>query len=200
MSSKSAVSPAISNEDSKSHPVLEELRMPFSRSMIGSFFQEQPKLGNQFLEDALLQSYLRKHLPPLVLEQASRDLERFGQRIVEEINSLGRECELTYLPQLQQYDAWGCRIDRIITCPAWKRMKELSAEEGLIAEAYERKYSSWSRLIQVVKLYLYSPSSGLFTCPLAMTDGAAKVIEVTSLIEPIEHTLCFYLCYLCVMN
>ncbi|CAI9598619.1 unnamed protein product [Staurois parvus] len=177
MSSKSAVSPAISNEDSKSHPVLEELRMPFSRSMIGSFFQEQPKLGNQFLEDALLQSYLRKHLPPLVLEQASRDLERFGQRIVEEINSLGRECELTYLPQLQQYDAWGCRIDRIITCPAWKRMKELSAEEGLIAEAYERKYSSWSRLIQVVKLYLYSPSSGLFTCPLAMTDGAAKVIE-----------------------
>ncbi|XP_040207920.1 acyl-CoA dehydrogenase family member 11-like [Rana temporaria] len=176
MGSKSAVSPAIGNEDSKSQPVLEELRMPFSRSVIGSFFQEQPKLGNQFLEDAILQSYLKKHLPPLVLEEASRDLERFGQRIVEEIDSLGRECELN-LPQLQQYDAWGRRIDRIITCPAWKRMKELSAEEGLIAEAYERKYSSWSRLIQVVKLYLYAPSSGLFTCPLAMTDGAAKVIE-----------------------
>ncbi|XP_030225788.1 acyl-CoA dehydrogenase family member 11-like isoform X2 [Gadus morhua] len=27
------------------------------------------------------------------------------------------------------------------------------------------------------KLFLYSPSSGLFTCPLAMTDGAAKVIQ-----------------------
>lgn len=176
MGSKSAVSPAISNEDSKSHPVLKEPQMPFSRSVIGSFFQDQPKLGNQFLEDALLQSYLRRHLPSLVLEEASRDLERFGQRIVEEIDSLGRECELN-LPQLQQYDAWGHRIDRIITCPAWKRMKELSAEEGLVAEAYERKYSSWSRLIQVVKLYLYAPSSGLFTCPLAMTDGAAKVIE-----------------------
>ncbi|KAM5193986.1 acyl-CoA dehydrogenase family member 11-like [Mantella aurantiaca] len=176
MSSKSAASPAISHEDSKSHAVLEELRMPFSRSAIGSFFQEQPKLGNQFLEDALLQDYLKRYLPPLVLEQASGDLERFGQRIVEEIDSLGRECELNP-PQLQQYNAWGQRIDHIITCPAWKRMKDLSAEEGLIAEAYERKYSSWSRLIQVVKMYLYAPSSGLFTCPLAMTDGAAKVIE-----------------------
>ncbi|XP_071012843.1 acyl-CoA dehydrogenase family member 11-like [Oncorhynchus clarkii lewisi] len=27
------------------------------------------------------------------------------------------------------------------------------------------------------KLYLYSPSSGLYACPLAMTGGAAKVIQ-----------------------
>ena len=30
----------------------------------------------------------------------------------------------------------------------------------------------------MAKLYLYSPSSGLFSCPLAMTDGAAKIAEV----------------------
>ncbi|XP_075069286.1 acyl-CoA dehydrogenase family member 11-like [Mixophyes fleayi] len=179
MHSKGAVSPSTNHEDSQPHAVLEELRMPFSRAVIGNFFQEQPKLGNQYLEDALLQSYLRRHLPPRVLEEVSQDLERFGHRLVEEIDSLGRECELNP-PQLQQYDAWGRRVDRILTCPAWKRMKELSAEEGLIAEAYERKYSSWSRLVQVVKLYLYSPSSGMFTCPLAMTDGAAKVIETLS--------------------
>ncbi|XP_068096548.1 acyl-CoA dehydrogenase family member 11-like [Hyperolius riggenbachi] len=175
MNSKSAVSPAVNHEE-KPHPVLEELQKPFSRSMTGTFFQEQPTLGNQFLEDAFLQSYLKRHLPPQVLAEASRDLERFGQRIAEEIDSLGRECELNP-PQLQQYNAWGHRIDNIVTCPAWKRMKDLSAEEGLIAAAYERKYSSWSRLIQIAKLYLYSPSSGMFGCPLAMTDGAAKVIE-----------------------
>lgn len=28
------------------------------------------------------------------------------------------------------------------------------------------------------KLFIFSPSSGLYTCPLAMTDGAAKVIQV----------------------
>lgn len=35
-----------------------------------------------------------------------------------------------------------------------------------------------SRVYQMSKLYIFSPSSGLYTCPLAMTDGAAKVIQV----------------------
>lgn len=30
----------------------------------------------------------------------------------------------------------------------------------------------------MIKLYMFSPSSGLFSCPLAMTDGAAKSFEV----------------------
>lgn len=176
MSSKSILAPAVSHEDTQPRSVVEELKMPFSRALIGNFFQDQPRLGNQFLEDSILHGYLKRHLPPLVLEEVSQDLERFGQRLVDEIDFLGRECELNP-PYLQHYDAWGRRVDRIITCPAWQRMKVVSAEEGLVAEAYDRKYSSWSRLIQIVKLYLYSPSSGLFGCPLAMTDGAAKVIE-----------------------
>lgn len=35
-----------------------------------------------------------------------------------------------------------------------------------------------SRVYQMAKIFLYAPSAGLYTCPLAMTDGAAKVIEV----------------------
>ncbi|MGH0131061.1 UNVERIFIED_CONTAM: hypothetical protein FKN15_030223 [Acipenser sinensis] len=44
----------------------EDPSSPFSRSLIGTFFQDQPLLGNQLLEDALLQGYLRRHLPPEV--------------------------------------------------------------------------------------------------------------------------------------
>ncbi|XP_074869272.1 acyl-CoA dehydrogenase family member 11-like [Carettochelys insculpta] len=160
------------------------LKMPFARADIGAFFQEQPRLGNQYLEDAFLQRYLEAHLPPQVLEPVSLDLERFGACVAAEIDSLGRECELSP-PTLQHYDAWGRRVDHIVTCPAWKRMKEIAAEEGLIAEAYERRYSSWSRVHQVAKLYLYSPSAGCFTCPLAMTDGAAKVIESLGISGPL---------------
>uniref|UniRef100_A0A8D0LCY8 Acyl-CoA dehydrogenase n=1 Tax=Sphenodon punctatus TaxID=8508 RepID=A0A8D0LCY8_SPHPU len=166
--------------------ILQELKAPFARTETGTFFQEQPRIGNQYLEDGLLQRYLKVHLPPKVFTEVSQDLERFGSRVMDEIDSLGRECELTP-PRLQQYDAWGRRVDHIITCMAWKRMKEISAEEGLIAEAYERRYSSWSRVHQVAKLYLYAPSSGLFTCPLAMTDGAAKVIETLGSLGPLEE-------------
>jgi len=37
----------------------------------------------------------------------------------------------------------------------------------------------FSRLYQLVKLFLFAPSSSVYTCPLAMTDGAAKTIEVS---------------------
>lgn len=77
-----------------------------------------------------------------VLAEVSADLERFGARVQNEIDALGRECELNP-PRLQQFDAWGQRVDNIVTCAAWKRMKEISAEEGLVAEAYERRYSHW---------------------------------------------------------
>ena len=41
-----------------------------------------------------------------------------------------------------------------------------------------------SRLYQMCKLLLFGASSGLYSCPLAMTDGAAKTIE--SLGKPAE--------------
>ncbi|XP_010406823.3 acyl-CoA dehydrogenase family member 11-like isoform X1 [Corvus cornix cornix] len=156
--------------------VLEDLEVPLARRETETLFQEQPETGNQYLEDTLLRSYLKTHLPPKVLEEVHQDLERFGNRLLTKIQPLGWECELNP-PVFRQYDAWGRRVDHIHTCSAWRRMKEISAEEGLIAEAYERRYSNWSRLYQAVKLYLFSSSSGGFSCPLAMTDGAAKVIE-----------------------
>ncbi|XP_062866719.1 acyl-CoA dehydrogenase family member 11-like [Trichomycterus rosablanca] len=148
-------------------------QLAFARAAIGSFFQERPLLQNPFTQDALLRGYLRRHLP---LQEVHSDLCEFGERIVGEIDDLGRQCEQNP-PRLQQYDAWGGRVERIITCPAWARMKSISAQEGLVAAGYERRYGEWSRVYQMMKLYLYSPSAGLYTCPLAMTDGAAKVIE-----------------------
>ncbi|XP_062446369.1 acyl-CoA dehydrogenase family member 11-like isoform X2 [Rhea pennata] len=154
----------------------EGLEMPFATRRTETLFQEQPKIGNQYLEDALLKSYLKTNLPPKVREEVNQDLEKFGNRLLTEIKPLAWECELNP-PVFRQYDAWGQRLDHIITCSAWRRMKEIVAEQGLIAEAYERRYSNWSRVHQAIKLYLFSNSSGGFHCPLAMTDGAAKVIE-----------------------
>ncbi|XP_032992183.1 acyl-CoA dehydrogenase family member 11-like isoform X2 [Lacerta agilis] len=158
----------------------------FARKQIGVFCQEQPRIGNPYLEDAFLQDYLKSQLPTEVFADVSLDLEQFGTRVKDEIDLLGRECELNP-PQLKQFDAWGRRVDEIITCPAWKRMKEISAEEGLIAEAYERRYSNWSRIHQIAKLYLFATSSGTFSAPLAMTDGAAKVIESLGIPKPLEE-------------
>ena len=81
-------------------------------------------------------------------------------------------------PRLEQFDAWGNRVDNLIVTNAWNEMKKVSAKEGLISIPYENQFSIYSRLYQILKLYLFAPSSGLYACPLAMTDGAAKTIEV----------------------
>ncbi|KAK5871411.1 hypothetical protein PBY51_004295 [Eleginops maclovinus] len=158
-------------------------KLPFSGAKLGSFFQERPVLKNPFLEDALLRGYLRRHLPQ---EPAFSDLCAFGERVANEVDEWGRECELTP-PRLVHFDPWGRRVDHIVTSSAWKRMKDLSAQEGLVAIGYERSFGEWSRVYQMSKLYIFSPSSGLYTCPLAMTDGAAKVIQSIGVSWPVDE-------------
>ena len=62
-----------------------------------------------------------------------------------DIFALHTECDRNP-PRLEHYDPWGRRVDRIITCGAWKQLKRVSAEEGLIAIGYERKYERWRRV------------------------------------------------------
>uniref|UniRef100_A0AAQ5Y5M9 Acyl-CoA dehydrogenase AidB n=1 Tax=Amphiprion ocellaris TaxID=80972 RepID=A0AAQ5Y5M9_AMPOC len=155
----------------------------FTRARIGSFFQEKAVLKNPFLEDALLQGYLRRHLPQ---EVVFSDLCAFGERVAKEVDGWGRECEVNP-PRLVHFDPWGRRVDHIVTSEAWRRMKDLSAQEGLVAIGYERSFGEWSRVYQMSKLYIYCPSSGLYTCPLAMTDGAAKVIQSIGVSWPVEE-------------
>jgi len=155
----------------------------FSFAKHGSFTQPQPQHQNSWTSDGFLKSYMRSNLPQDVCQQIEPDLTRFGERTATDIYTLGRQCEENP-PYLKQTDAWGNRIDEIVTCSAWKQQKAISAEEGLIAIPYENKQGEYSRLYQCAKLYMYSPASGLYSCPLAMTDGAAKTIHQLGLDLP----------------
>jgi alkylation response protein AidB-like acyl-CoA dehydrogenase len=145
--------------------------------MTAEFFQDPPQLGNQYTEDGLLRSYLRRLLPAEVQRETEPELARFGQRVVDEIPLLATDAE-THPPRLVSFDPWGRRIDRIEVAAGWQALDRISAEEGLVAIGYERQFGAASRLVQFAKLYLFNPSSAVYTCPLAMADGAARLIEV----------------------
>ena len=54
------------------------------------------------------------------------------------------------------FDAWGNRIDELVTSPAWKRLHDISAEEGLVALAYERKHHQWRWVGTYMYMYKWS--------------------------------------------
>lgn len=141
------------------------------------FIQAGPGLGNQYDDDKMLQSYLQRLIPAEIFREIEPDLRNMGERAVSDILEMGLDAEANQ-PQLIQYDPWGKRIDHIKVARGWQQLDAVSAEEGLIAAGYERKYGEYSRLYQFSKLYLFHPSSAIYTCPLAMTDGAARLIEV----------------------
>ena len=141
------------------------------------FFQDAPSLGNQYESDDMLRSYLRYRLPAKMRAEIEPELHRLGHRAATDILALGEEAEKDP-PRHVPYDGWGRRVDRIETSDAWRELDRISAAEGIIATAYERSHGAFSRIDQFARLYLFAPSSALYSCPLAMTDGAARFLEV----------------------
>jgi alkylation response protein AidB-like acyl-CoA dehydrogenase len=144
---------------------------------MSEFYQSPPSLGNQYTDDPALRGYLAWKLPGSVLASIEPALARLGARTMMDILAAGDDAEARP-PRHVPFDAWGRRVDRIEVADGWRTLDRIAAEEGLIAIGYERAHGAWSRLDQFARLYLYAPSSATYSCPLAMTDGAARCLEL----------------------
>jgi alkylation response protein AidB-like acyl-CoA dehydrogenase len=144
---------------------------------VADFFQEPPRLTNQYDDDPLLASYLRWRLPSEMFVEIEPSLRHLGARAATDLLVLDAAAEASP-PRHVPYDPWGRRIDAIEASEAWRALDRIAAEEGLVAIGYERSHGAHSRVDQFARLYLYAPSSATYSCPLAMTDGAARLLEL----------------------
>jgi alkylation response protein AidB-like acyl-CoA dehydrogenase len=152
------------------------------------FVQAAPQLGNQYRDDEFLRSYLQRKIPTATLSTIAPELDQLGEVAGGELYSLqlaDRENE----PTLIQWDAWGNRIDRIEVTPLWRRAAQIAAQAGLIAIPYERAHGRYSRIHQFAAVYLFHPSSDVYTCPLAMSDGAARTLAASNNARLIERAV-----------
>jgi acyl-CoA dehydrogenase len=136
------------------------------------FTQAPPQLGNQYEDDRVLRAYLRRTLAADVLAEVESELQEMGELAGGELYR-DQLADLHNEPRLVHWDAWGTRVDRIEVTPLWRKAERIAAERGLIATAYARKHGAYSRVHQFALAYLFTPSTDLYSCPLAMSDGAA---------------------------
>jgi acyl-CoA dehydrogenase len=141
-----------------------------------AFFQQPPALEDPFSTDRVLRSYLARTFTDADARRALEgSLAELSSVVLRELDPLQR-ADRGNEPSLTAWDPWGHRIDRIEVSPLWKRAKAIAAERGLIATGYERAHGDLSRVAQFAAVYLFAPSSDVYTCPLAMTDGAARTL------------------------
>jgi alkylation response protein AidB-like acyl-CoA dehydrogenase len=140
-----------------------------------SFRQPPPGLGNQYEDDRVLRSYLARTLPPEMLREIEPSLIEMGRLAGGELYRMQLADRLAE-PVLTQWDAWGNRIDQIELTPLWRVAARLAAKHGVVATAYEGMHGSLSRVHQCALAYLFTPSTDIYSCPLAMTDGAARTL------------------------
>ena len=114
-------------------------------------------------------------MPATLNAELHSELRELGALAGGELYRL-QQADLAHEPVLTQWDAWGKRIDAVTVSPLWQRAERLAAQHGLVATGYDSALGRHARIAQFLKVYLFHPSSDVYTCPLAMTDGAARCL------------------------
>ncbi len=139
------------------------------------FNQDPPELANQYDDDRVLRSVLARRFGGAIPAEVEDSLRQMGGLAGGELYRMQLADRLNE-PRLVQWDAWGKRIDEIELTPVWRRAERLAAEFGLVATGYEGTYGALARTVQFAMVHLFHPSTDLYSCPLAMTDGAARTL------------------------
>lgn len=102
-----------------------------------------------------------------------------GRAAAAELQAWGDACERSPA-QLRQFDGWGTRVDEVVYPEAWRRIAAAAARAGLVSLPYQPEslatFGPDVRLVQAALCYLFAPSTATYLCPVAMTDGAARVL------------------------
>src|SRR6185503_11978868 len=139
------------------------------------FLQEPPRLTNTFEADAALADVVARLLPADLHGRLLPEWRELGEEAAGPLAALAREAEGDP-PRHIPYDAWGARVDEVRVSPAWTALHRVAAEWGLTAIPYEGGLGPFARLHQFALLGLYGAMSAVYTCHLAMTDGAARTV------------------------
>ena len=139
------------------------------------FLQDAPQLAHPYRSDRLLIALLDRVLPPSRRASLDADLDALADYALMAYERNHRSTRRK--PVLTQWDAWGRRVDRIELTDAWLEGPALTTRHAILASGHEPH--EYARLEEFARAYLYHVASEFYTCPLAMTDGAATALKAS---------------------
>lgn len=156
-----------------------------------AFQQAAPQLPNPYREDRLLQALVARHVPDARRPGLHHDLQALAEHAcaayTERLESTRTQ------PVITHWSPWGERIDRIELTRAWREGPLLTTRHAVLASGHDPAAGPHARLEQFTRVYLYHLASEFYTCPLAMTDGAATAIRLSGNTALAERVLPHFL-------
>jgi alkylation response protein AidB-like acyl-CoA dehydrogenase len=142
------------------------------------FVQVMPDPPDPYHGDPLLAGWLRRHLAGGAGPATAR-LTALAAEVTGPLREAHRQAEADP-PRLVRYDPWGARVDRVETAAGWRTHRAAAARHALVALPYlpgaRAQWGAGARVVQHALLHLYAPESATYSCPVAMSDGAAALL------------------------
>ncbi len=134
---------------------------------------------NTYLADPALRSLLAAWLTPPIRAWAEPQLVEMGHAAAHQLQEWGEECE-RHPVSLRPADASGACAAEVVYPQAWRQIGAVAARAGLVALPYEdgvlAHAGPQARLVQAALAYLFQPSTATYLCPVAIGDGAVRVL------------------------
>lgn len=142
-----------------------------------AFLQVPPRLPDAWNSDQTLRESIEFHVGEDLWPAANGVLAPIGEQVTSErVLALAMQAERES-PTLSHYSPWGNRIDEITVSPAYTELGRIGVEMGVTSIPYEEsEFKERARLLWAGVLLMWGPSSALYSCPIAMTDAAARTL------------------------
>jgi acyl-CoA dehydrogenase len=146
---------------------------------VTNFLQRPPELPDAWTSDRLLRESLEFHIGSELYAAAEPALAEIGARATApETIELVRHAEREP-PVHVPYGPWGERIDEIRVSDAYLELGRWGVEAGVASLPYEETaFGDLARVVWAAQHVMWNPSSALYSCPIAMTDAAARTLLV----------------------
>lgn len=135
---------------------------------------------NAYRGDESLQSILRSRMDSDLLAYAERELDRFGERVMNEIEERARYTDREGQPKLERYDRYGEEVSEVRVNEGYLQTVRQTYGTGIVGYVHKeipelgRKGNYTYSFAQG---YLLSQSEPGFYCPVTLTMATAYLLD-----------------------
>ncbi|KAF4449276.1 putative acyl-CoA dehydrogenase AidB [Fusarium austroafricanum] len=143
------------------------------------FFQKPPVLNNQVHDDVTFQRCFKLFLPQHIIRQVQDELTALGNDVLsDQIFTWVADAEHNkpYLKGSGR-DVFGQWKGDLVTGEGWRGLQNFGLSRGIVAAGYDTPYGPFARAYQFMRVQLWTPSCANVSCPSAMQDGAARLLQ-----------------------